>query len=126
MKIELHQIKANAVERSVLAHCPVADYETVIEGAMLAGTHWLNVLLHRTGIRPPERDAIHAEFLSAGERRLVSVMVPGALQALDAIENFRTLYVRGDMPNGEEAARSSLQKLSHLRRLALDHVHASL
>lgn len=124
MKIEAHRIKANAIEHSLHARCTAADYETVIEGAMLAGTHWFNVLLHQAGILPLERDAMHAEFLSAGERRLVSVVVPGALQALDAIENLRTLHVRGDMPNGEEAARHSLQQLSYLRRLADDPVGA--
>ena len=39
MKIDEHRAKALAIERS-LARCTTADYETVIEAAMLAGTHW--------------------------------------------------------------------------------------
>ena len=117
MKVDAHQAKAERIERS-LAKCALSDYETVIEGAMLAGTHWFNVLLHRRGLRAVENDAMHAEFISHGERRKLALAVPDALRALDAIEALRTIHVRGDMPGGEQAARSAFECLAILRDAA--------
>ena len=114
MKIELHQAKAERIERS-LAKCTARDYETVIEAAMLAGTHRFNVLLHRAGLRDVDNDVVHAEFVSLGERRKLSVALPDALNALDEIERLRTTHVRGDMPDGERAAGFALECLARLR-----------
>jgi hypothetical protein len=41
--------------------------------------------------------------------------MPAALGALDEIEALRTSHVRGDMPNGPEAARRALACLALLR-----------
>ena len=120
MRREHHRAKAEAIERS-LAKCTVDDYETVIEGAMLAGTHWFNILLHRHGLRPVERDAMHAEFIAPDEKRDVLAAIPAALQALDEIERCRTPYVRGDMPGGQHAANRALECLRELRSQALSY-----
>jgi hypothetical protein len=45
----------------------------------------------------------------------VSLQMPAALGALDEIEALRTSHVRGDMPNGPEAARRALACLALLR-----------
>ncbi|MEO6064886.1 MAG: hypothetical protein ABIP49_03780 [Lysobacterales bacterium] len=118
MNIDAHLAKARRIESS-LAKCTHADFETVIEGAMLAGTHWFNALLHLGGLRTAEHDAVHAEFVSLGERRKLAVAIPAALQALDQIESLRTSHVRGNMPNGEQAAKSALDCLAQLRESAL-------
>lgn len=118
MKTQCHRLKAESIERS-LARCEVADYETVIEGAMLAGTHWFNIVLHQTALMPVERDAMHAEFMTVGDRRKVLATVPDALHALDEIERLRTPYVRGDMPGGERAAQIALDSLARLRHMAV-------
>lgn len=117
MKAEAHRSKALRIERS-LARLTGADYEAIVEGAMLAGTHWFNILLHRAGLFPDTRDAMHAEFLTLGERRRVATMMPDALAALDTIESLRTLHVRGDIPGGEEAAKTALECLERLRSAA--------
>lgn len=117
MKVELHRAKAESIERS-LARCTAADYETVIEGCMLAGTHWFNIALHDAALMPPEQDAMHAEFITLGQRRKVAVLLPGLLEALDTIEALRAPYVRGDLDGGEEAARRALEALGELRRAA--------
>ena len=117
VKIEDHLTKAERIEGS-LAHCTKGDYETVIEGAMLAGTHWFNILLHRALLMPIEQDAMHAEFLSIGERRKARLLVSDALDALDTIEHFRTTHVRGDMPDGEQAALRALECLAQIRNEA--------
>ena len=117
MNIEQHRMKALRIERS-LDRLTDADFEAVIEGAMLAGTHWFNVLLHRKGLFPETRDAMHAEFLTVGERRRVAAVSPAALAALDTIEAFRTVQVRGDMPGGMQAAKSARECLAQLRDAA--------
>jgi hypothetical protein len=114
VKIEAHRSKALRIERS-LERLTDDDYEALIEGAMLAGTHWFNALLHQERLSPEMRDAMHAEFLTVGERRRIAAVAPGALAALDAIEAFRTLHVRGDMPGGAQAAKKVRDCLAQLR-----------
>ena len=117
MNERMHVRKAERIERS-LGLLDVEAFEAVIEGAMLAGTHWFNVLLHRAGVAAENADAMHAEFLTAGIRRKVAVLMPGALAALDEIETLRTTHVRGDMPDGSAAARRALACLARLREEA--------
>jgi len=118
MNAGAHRAKAEAIEQS-LARCTTADYETVIEACMLAGTHWFNLALHAT--EPPllDHDAMHAEFLTVGERRKIACVLPTALAALDTIESLRTPYVRGDLAGGAQAAQCALDSLAELRRAAL-------
>lgn len=114
MDIAGHRAKAARIERS-MAKCSVADYETVIEGAMLAGTHWFNVLLHAAGLRAPDNDIVHTEFVQLGERRKFALALGDEMRALDLIEALRTAHVRGDMPDGEGAAKRALEALAGLR-----------
>src|SRR5277367_1374136 len=98
-----HQARAERITRS-LRKCHVADYEIVIEGAMLASTHWFNLGLHRLGWSAPTHDVVHAEFIAKGERLKLSLLVPDLLAARDTIEAARALFVRGSAPSGEDAA----------------------
>lgn len=118
MNSHTRRAKAQSIERS-LARCTTSDYETVIEGCMLAGTHWFNIVLHEAGILPSDQGVAHAEFLTGTQRRKLAVLVPAALAAIDTIESLRTPHVRGDLPGGEEAAQRALECLGALRRLAL-------
>lgn len=118
MNIADHRAKAERIAAS-LSRCTPADYETVIEGCMLAGTHLFNALLHGAGLYPEDGDVMHSEFVSAGERRKIAARLPGALEAMDAIEAQRTGYVRGDLPGGEAAAERALACLGELQRQAL-------
>jgi hypothetical protein len=61
---------------------------------------------------------MHAEFLSGADRRKARVLMPAALDALDAIEALRTPFVRGDLDDGERAAQRALACLEQLRRIA--------
>lgn len=117
MNVEAHRAKAERIERS-LARLTPTDYEMVVEASMLAGTHWLNLLLHRVGLSTPDRDAMHAEFMTAADRRKAAVLVRPALDALDTIEALRTSHVRGDLPDGEAAAQRALDALAVLRERA--------
>ena len=118
MRIDAHRAKAQSIERS-LSRLSAADYETVIEACMLAGTHWLNILLHRTGLAAPEFDTMHAEFMPNAERRKAMVVIPDAIRALDMIEAMRTTHVRGDLSGGLDAAYRALDCLAVLREQAL-------
>lgn len=120
MNERMHATKAKRIERS-LGLLDADAFEAVIEGAMLAGTHWFNMLLHRAGLAAENADAMHAEFLTAGVRRKVAVRLPAALSALDEIETLRTTHVRGDMPDGPAAARRALACLARLREEATKH-----
>ena len=117
MNETLHRSKAERIERSLGALLD-EHFEAVIEGTMLAGTHWFNILLHRAKLAPDHADAMHSEFLSLGVRRKVALAMPDALKALDEIEALRTTHVRGDMPDGPNAARRARQCLDVLRRAA--------
>jgi len=113
-----HFNKAMRIEHS-LQSLDVEHFEAVIEGTMLAGTHWFNILLHRANIVGENADAMHAEFLSVGARRKIAVLLAEPLAALDEIEALRTTHVRGDMPDGAGAARRALACLAVLRGQAL-------
>jgi hypothetical protein len=117
MNESLHYDKAARIEHS-LQLLEVGHFEAVIEGTMLAGTHWFNILLHRAGLAAENADAMHSEFLSVGARRKIAVLLPEALAALDEIEALRTTHVRGDMPDGPSAARRALACLTVLREQA--------
>lgn len=118
MNAGAHRAKAEAIEQS-LARCTNTDYETVIEACMLAGMHWFNLALHATGLLPVDHDALHAEFLAVGERRKITCALPTAIAALDTIESFRTLYVRGDLSGGVQAAQLALDHLAELKGVAM-------
>ena len=118
MNENAHRNKAQRIERS-LRLLNDDHFEAVIEGAMLAGTHWFNIILHRLALAPENADAMHAEFLPFSVRRKAAVRIPAALQALDEIEALRTTHVRGDMPDGPKAAQRALASLKILREQAM-------
>ena len=118
MKPELHRSKAEGIERS-LQKCTAADYEAVIEAAMLAGSHWFNYALHAYGLRAPDNDVMHAEFLSKAERTKVAVASQELVEALEEIEASRAMFVRGSAPGGEQMGRRALHLLNRIRSIAL-------
>lgn len=117
MTPEQHRAKAEHITRA-MEKLNTADYEMLIEAAMLAGTHWLNVALHRFAVTRPEDDVMHAEYLTGAVRLKLSLVAPGMVEALDEIEQFRPRFVRGDVPGGEAAAIRCLERLRHLHAAA--------
>jgi hypothetical protein len=113
VKSEIHRAKARRIQRSLSRLSP-REFEAVIEGAMLAGTHWFHVILHERGLQADTVDVMHAEFLSVGMRRKVALHARVAMEALDEIEHFRTTHVRGDLGDGEKAAVRALACLGVL------------
>lgn len=118
MNAEQHRLKAERIERSLGALGP-ADWEMKIEAAMLAGTHWANFALHRRGVTSDGEDIVHTTLLVVAMLRKYSIVEGELLRALAEIEELRPLYVRGDVPGGDQAAERALQWLHGIRERAL-------
>jgi hypothetical protein len=112
-----HRAKAEKIERS-LAKCGPADYEMKIEGAMLAGTHWVNLALHAKRVTADKSDILHTYMLTVNELRKYRVADAALLDALTEIEDIRPPFVRGNVPGGDKAAARALELLALLRRRA--------
>ena len=117
MTPDFHRDKAKRITRA-MRHFTTRDYEAVIEGCMLAGTHWFNVAMHKFGLRPPADDVLHAEYLHSAERTRINLVAPRMLEALDEIEASRALYVRGNVKGGGRAARRALRNLEVIKQAA--------
>lgn len=118
MQIDHHITIARRIEAS-LKKCANTDYEMKIEAAMLAGTHWLNALLHRLATTHPEQDVFHTYLLVINEFRRLAVAANAPIHALAQIEDSRVPFVRGNQPGGEQGAERALELLSVIRAAAL-------
>jgi len=110
MQIKEHVRKAERITSS-LEKCDANDYEALIEGAMLAATHWFNAALHGKGIRPTEHDVMHGTKLTVEEHKRCETLLEGMVEALEVIEELRSPYVRGAEPHGEMAGALAIEKL---------------
>lgn len=109
-----HRQRAERIERSI-AKCGESDHEMKIEGAMLAGTHWVNFILHRLGVTKAGDDMLHSYMLTVNELRKYSVADPETMQAIAEIEDIRPAHVRGNVPGGPAAAAHALALLAKIR-----------
>ena len=110
MKAEDHRIKAERIERS-MSLLGNDDWEMKIEGAMLAGTHWANYVLHRRGVSTEDEDMVHATMTAVNRLRKYSLAEADLVRNLNEIEELRPLYVRGDLPGATKAAARALELL---------------
>jgi hypothetical protein len=119
MKAERHRAKAERLECS-LAKCRPGDYEMIIDGAMLAVTHWINMAFHTLALTDDDSDVVHAYFETAFDRQHFG-LVAGAefLDGLEGIETLRPLHARGNVVGGEAAGRRALDILQSIREKAL-------
>ena len=119
MKREEHRAKAERLERS-LERCRESDYESIIEGAMLAASHWINFALHGLAASPPEKDFMHPYFVTAEDRRAFDgALGKDVLEAHEEIEDLRPFFVRGADPGGERAGARARELLALIRAKAL-------
>ena len=112
-----HRQRAERIERSI-AKCGANDHEMKIEGAMLAGTHWANFVLHRMRVTGADQDVMHTYMLTVNELRKFSVADAEVMQALAEIEDLRPAHVRGNAPGGTAAAARALELLGSIRAKA--------
>ncbi|HSW20492.1 MAG TPA: hypothetical protein VLJ86_24935 [Ramlibacter sp.] len=115
MQAHEHRAAAERIERSMRKCSEENDHEILIEAAMLAGSHWLNAHLHEQGLSQAGDDVMHTYLLSVNQRRRLRVAQPQAMRLLGAIEDMRPAFVRGDAPDGPEAARTAIAWLPKIR-----------
>ena len=114
MRAEDHLAAARRIEAS-LQRCEPDDHEMRIEGAMLAGSHRLNALLHRNAITPHPTDLMHTYLLTVNEFDRLALAEPAAMAALRQIEKLRPAWVRGNHPGGREAGAQALELLGTIQ-----------
>lgn len=115
MTPEQHETVALRIE-ATLRRLQPDDYEMLIEGAMLAGTHRVNALMHRLQATRPEIDVMHSYLLTVNEFDRLCVAHPTAMGALRVIEKMRPAHVRGNWQGGPQAGRDALAQLQHIRQ----------
>lgn len=120
MNADAHRDKAERITRS-LGRCGPDDWEMRIEAAMLAGTHWANHALHRTGVTPADEDVVHTSMLVVNTLRKYSIVEGELLGLLAEIEELRPLHVRGDVADGARAADRAVALLGRIETLARRH-----
>jgi hypothetical protein len=96
MKIEDHISKSERIERSGGKFSRDADYEMFVEACMLAGTHLLNAVLHRSGITREDDDLLHSDKPPLGAA--VPAEIAEMMRRLKEIEDLRSGYLRGKAP----------------------------
>ena len=110
-----HRAKAGRIGRS-LGRCTPADYESVVEGAMLEACHWINAALHALGATAPAKDFMHPYFITPEERRDYDrILGPEVLRAYEEIEDYRPFFVRGADAGGDKIAARALELLALIR-----------
>ena len=119
MKAEAHRLKAERLGRS-LAKCSSADTELVIDGVMLAITHWINFVFHMLELTAPDDDIMHCYFVTGFDRQYCGLAAdPVFLDALEEIDDLRPLYVRGNAAGSDAAGVRALELHEAVRDKAL-------
>lgn len=119
MKAEAHRRKAERIGRT-LDKCDPADYEIVIDGVMLAITHWINFAYHTLDLTGPDDDIMHCYFVTEFDRQYYGLVAgPEFLDALAEIDDARPLHVRGNVPGGEKVAARALELHDQIRKKAM-------
>jgi hypothetical protein len=114
-----HRAKAERIGQTLAKCRPAEDHEVIIDGVMLAASHWVNTVLHSSGLTPEHVDFMHSYYLAPYDRQNTArVAGPELLDALEEIENLRPLHVRGAAPGGEAAALRALELLRVVRETA--------
>ena len=119
MKAESHRRKAERLGRS-LAKCSPADTELVIDGVMLAITHWINFTFHTLELTAPDDDIMHCYFVTGFDRQYYGLAAdPVFLDALEEIDDLRPLHVRGNAAGSDAAGVRALELHETVRNKAL-------
>lgn len=118
-----HVAKAERIECSMDKLDPVADYETVIENCMLAGTHYLNAALHLRGVTRPTRDLLHSD--KPRLRTQPPADLGPVLAAMKFIEDLRPPYVRGTQPYDPRLSAECLSRYRQVRDFARREISAA-
>lgn len=108
MRITDHVTKARRIEETMNRKLDRdADYEIFIEACMLAGTHWLNALLHKLSITKESSDLLHSDKPPLPAP--VSAELQPYFAAMKLIEDLRPGYLRGTKAWSADDGRRCLE-----------------
>jgi hypothetical protein len=93
MNVEQHAAKAKRIFASLEKLRYPEDYLALVDGALVAGYHLGNALLHRHGVLPESEHANTPSKLSMPVADLPAAIQP-AFRAFSELERLRTDFVR--------------------------------
>ena len=117
MRIQDHVEKARRIEATMTGKLDRdGDYELVLEGYMLAGTHLLNAILHKLAVTKEDFDLLHSD------KPVLEAPVETRLQpffaAMRYIEDLRPGYLRGLKPWRTEDGKGCAEMYEKVKRFA--------
>ena len=108
MRIADHVTKAKRIEATMIRKLDRdADYEMFVEACMLAGTHWLNAMLHKLAVTQEGSDLLHSDKPPLPAP--VSTELRPYFAALKLIEDLRPDYLRGTKAWNPDDGRRCLE-----------------
>ena len=107
MNVEQHMAKAQRVLSSLSKLRFPEDYLAIIDGAMVAGYHLGNALLHKSGVSDPDLHFNSPSKLGTPISDLPATLQP-AFKAFAELEQLRFEYVRN--PSRHDPAVADLVK----------------
>lgn len=115
MNVEEHAAKARRVLNSLSKLRFPEDYLALIDGAMVAGYHLGNALLHKSGVSDPGLHFNSPSKLAAPISDLPATIQP-AFKAFAELERLRSDYVRNPSchdPAVADMVKRSLDAMKH-------------
>lgn len=116
MNVEQHDAKARRVLRSLDKLRFPEDYLAIIDGAVVAGYHLGNALLHRHSVLPESDHANSPSKLPMPVSELPGTIQP-AFRAFSELERLRSEYVRSSSAYDARLA-TEVPALLHIMRQA--------
>jgi hypothetical protein len=110
-------MKIHRLERTMQKIDPVEDYELFLEACMLAGSHGLNLILHRLSVTPDSWDLAHTD--TPAHELLFPAEILELVSGLKYIESIRPDYLRGLKPWTLEVASRCREHCVAITRYAL-------
>lgn len=117
MTREQHMAKAQRILASLRKLAPEKDAMCIVDGAVIAGYHLGNALLHAAGV---SADDVHFNTPSKLDRPVGELpsSIRAAFEAFTELERLRTLYVRSPVPCDVAAAMAAREQLYVMLRAA--------
>ena len=117
MRIADHVTKARRIEGTMTRKVDRdSDYEIFVEACMLAGTHWLNALLHKLSVTKEAADLLHSD------KPQLQVPVRADLRpvfaAMKLIEDLRPDYLRGTKRWSVDDGRRCMESYQRVKAFA--------
>ena len=114
MNVEQHATKAKRVLNSLHKLQFPEDYLAIVDGAVIAGYHLGNALLHKHGVSPSAQHANSPSKLEAGVSGLPTAIQP-AFEAFSELERLRSEFVRSPSTWDATLAEAVQRNLEALR-----------